>query len=181
MLKKITLPFNIDKREKIAISAALVCIGLFIIIELAILPFFNNRDRLKQELILKQNEYTKMLLMRQEYLDVTKGVERSKSKLQRRRAGFRLYSFMDTLAGRTGIKANIAYMKPSTSTKKDSPYKFSLVELKLQSITMKQLIAYLYQVETSNNVITVKRISISKTEKKESLIDSILQVETIEL
>jgi general secretion pathway protein M len=71
-------------------------------------------------------------------------------------------------------------MKPSTTVQKNSSYKISQVEMKLQSITLQQLTAYLHMVETSKNMVNIKRLSISKTGKQEDYINAVLQVETFE-
>jgi general secretion pathway protein M len=52
--------------------------------------------------------------------------------------------------------------------------------MKLDDITLQQLTTYLYSVETSKNMVLVKKLSISKKEKSQGLIDVILQVETVE-
>jgi len=71
-------------------------------------------------------------------------------------------------------------MKPSTSVQKNSPFKISQVEMKLQGLTLQQLTSYLHMVETSKNMANIKRLSISKTGKQEGFIDAVLQVETAE-
>jgi len=122
-----------------------------------------------------------MLALRSEYEAITQKAHLSKSRFAKRQKGFTLFSFLDRLAGETGLKDDIIYMKPSTSVQKNSPIKLSKVEMKLQAITLKQLAAYLYRVETSENVVTVKRLSISKTGKQKEFIDAVLQVETFEI
>ena len=76
------------------------------------------------------------------------------------------------------MKDHIAYMKPSTSVKEDSGLKISRVELKLQDVTMKDLTEYLFQVETSENMVIVRRLSVTKTGKDSGLVTAVLQVET---
>ncbi len=71
-------------------------------------------------------------------------------------------------------------MKPSTSVKEDSGLKISRVELKLQEVTLKDLTAYLFKVETSKNMVIVKRLSITKIGKDTGLVSAVLQVETFE-
>ena len=71
-------------------------------------------------------------------------------------------------------------MKPSKAVQKNSTYILSRVEMKMDDITLQQLTTYLYGVETSKNMVLVKKLSISKKEKKQGLIDVILQVETVE-
>ena len=69
-------------------------------------------------------------------------------------------------------------MKPSTKEPKGSPHKVSVVELNLVGINLEQLVAYLYRIETSANLVEIKRLSITKTDKKAGFINAVLQVET---
>jgi len=70
-------------------------------------------------------------------------------------------------------------MKPSTSAGPE-PYKESLVEIKLELVTLKQLIDYLYRIESTENVVIVKRFSANENKKKDGYLDAILQVLTFE-
>ena len=45
---------------------------------------------------------------------------------------------------------------------------------------MKDLTSYLFEVETSQNMIIVKRLSITKIGKDTGLVSAVLQVETFE-
>jgi general secretion pathway protein M len=85
------------------------------------------------------------------------------------------------LAGEAGVKDHVSYMKPTTKVQKNSPYKISRVDMKLDAITLEQLTTYLYGVETSKNMVDIKRISISKKDKKQGLLTAVLQVETVEI
>jgi general secretion pathway protein M len=52
--------------------------------------------------------------------------------------------------------------------------------MKLDGITLEQLTSYLYGIETSKNMVIVKKLSISKKEKNDNFVNVILQVETLE-
>jgi len=97
--------------------------------------------------------------------------------IAKRRKGFTLFSFLENKAGDAGIKTYIKYMKPSVSTGA-GPYKESLVEVKLEEITLHQLINYLYRIESPDDVVSVKRISIKENKKKSGRLDAILQILT---
>ena len=92
-----------------------------------------------------------------------------------------MYAFLNRLAAEAEIKDRITNMKPTKKVQKNSPYKLSRVEMKLDAITLEQLTNYLYKIETSKNMVEVKKISISKKDKKQRLINAVLQVETYEL
>jgi general secretion pathway protein M len=136
---------------------------------------------MKKNLQTKAVMLEKMQKLQSEYAALTQSEKTSKSRFRRRPKGFKLYSFLDRLAGKSGIKDRIIYMKPSKKAQKNSPYKISRVEMKLEAISLEQLTNYLYGVETSNNMVDIKKISISKKDKKQGLLTAVLQVETVEI
>lgn len=170
---------RLSRRERYAVYAAATFVLLFIIIEFIITPIMERRSRLETAIRQKQAILADMQTMKLEYESLKDENERFKRNFSDRPRGFTLFSFLDQLAGEAGIKDSIAYMKPSKSRPKNSPYNLSMVELKLQEISIKQLTPYLYMVETSKNMVFIRRISITKT-GKEGMIDAILQVETFE-
>jgi general secretion pathway protein M len=122
-----------------------------------------------------------MQKLQSEYAALTQSEKTSKSRFRRRPKGFTLFSFLDRLAGESGIKDRISYMKPSKKAQKNSPYKISRVEMKLEAISLEQLTNYLYGIETSQNMVDITKISISKKDKKQGLLTAVLQVETVEI
>ncbi len=175
------LPFNLQRREKIMIYAAGAILGCFLIAHIIIFPILDGRTSLENQIKSRTSELQEMRELKAEYESLTKDLNSSEARLKLRPKEFTLFSFLDDLAGKSGIKQNIENMKPSTSNLKGSPYTLSMVEMKMNSLTMEQLITFLHGVETSPNMIWVKRISITKGEREGQLLNSILQVETFQL
>ena len=174
MAKKLT------RREKYSLYALSSVICLFVVFQFLVFPSLDKRERLKRTLQTKTDILEKMTALQSEYNTIKKRTELSKSRFAGRDTGFTLFSFLDKLTGKAGIRNHVTYMKPSTSVQKNSPFKISQVEMKLQGLTLQQLNSYLHMVETSKNMVNIKRLSISKTGKIENLIDAVLQVETAE-
>ena len=174
------LNLNLNQREKLAVSGAALFLSVFFIAQFIVFPVFEKRDALQEQVSGKQAMLLDMKLLRAEYLDMQEKLESSQEGLRNRAANFTLFSFLDQLAGDTNLKDHIAYMKPSSTVKEDSGLKISRVELKLQEVTMKDLTAYLFKVETANNMVMVKRLSITQTGKDSGLVTAVLQVETFE-
>ncbi len=169
---------KLNKREKYYICSAAGFICLFVLIQFVFFPVLDQRERNKRMLQAKTKTLKEIVGLKTEYDSITKRVELSNVRFKKRKKGFTLFSFLDELAGKAGIKGHITYMKPSKVEQKDSPYTISQVEMKLQALTLKQVTDYLYMVETSRNIVLVKRISISKAGKQKEFIDAVLQVET---
>ena len=174
------MAINLNKREKLAVIAAASAILIFVLLQFLVFPLLEKNDRLSSKLISRQHELEQIRLLQAEYRQTSQKAEQAQRFIKRRRRGFTLFSFLETLAGKTNVKNNIAYMRPTSTVDKDSPYRLSLVEMKLADITTSQLMAYLHGIEASNNMIFVKRLSISKEERKADLITTVFQVETLE-
>jgi general secretion pathway protein M len=174
--------FNkLNKRDRYAIMIAVGVVGIFLIVQLIIEPIFSKTEQKKKNLQTKSVMLEQMRQWQAEYEGLTQKANLSKSHFRNRQKGFTLYSFLNQLAGEAEIKDRITNMKPTKKAQKNSPYKLSQVEMKLDAITLEQLTNYLYRVETSKNMVEIKKISITKKDKKQGLITAVLQVETVEL
>jgi general secretion pathway protein M len=171
---------KLNRREKYIIYAAGCVVGLLILIHFVVTPFFESRKQMQRSLQTRKGELEEMRRLQAEHEALQGKLQVSKIRFSKREKGFTLFSFLDRLAGQTGIKDRISYMKPSKTIQKNNNYKISRVEMKLDNITLEQLAKYLYGVETSKNMVMVKKVAISKKEKKQGLINVILQVETLE-
>ena len=174
--------FNkLNKRERYAIMAAIVVGGIFFIAQFVIGPFLSRAEQRKNMLHTKAAMVEQMRQMQAEYESLTQKASLSESRFRNRQRGFTLFSFLDRLAGETGIKDRISYMKPSKKIDKNTSFRISSVEMKLDEITLEQLTNYLYGVETSENMVDVKKIAITKKDAKQGLLTAVLEVETVEI
>ncbi len=174
------LPFTITKREKYAIWIAGALISVVILMQVIIFPLVEKRQQLNRQIEAQSQTLKEMLVLKADYEGTKSIADSERGRIAGRSSGFTLFSFLDTLAGQVGLKDRIAYMKPSKTTLENSPYALSVVETKLQNITMKQLTSYLYRIETSDNLVRVRGLSISKTGKQAGTIDAVLMAETFD-
>ncbi len=163
------------------ICAAAGFIGIFLIFQFGVFPLVDTRERLQRALVTKTRTVTEIQTLAAEFTNLKKQSDFTRKRIAKEKAGFTLFSFLDRVAGQTRLKDRIAYMKPSTTTPKNSPFKISTVEMKLQAITLDQLVAYLYKVETSENAVHIKRLSLVKAGKNKSLITAIMEIESFKI
>ncbi len=182
-LGSLPLPFkvNLQRREKIIVAVAGTLLVILLLLELIIFPIVDRRAMLSKRIVQRTQALAEIKQLANDYRGLTSGTVSNEARLKNRTKSFTLFSFLDTLAGKSGIKQNIIYMKPSSSNLKGSPYSLSMVEMKINNLTMEQLVNFLHGVETSQDMIWVKRVSLAKGEKEGQLIDAVLQVETFQL
>jgi len=170
---------KLARREKYFISIAAVSISIFLLFEFLIFPFLEKRERIQDGLKAKEERMREIVMLGAEYQAIKKSSQVMDQLLAGRKKGFTLFSFLDRAAGEAEVKDHIKYMKPSTSKGK-GPYKESIIEMKLNAITLNQLVGYLYRIESPENVIKIKRISITENKKGSGYIDAVLQVLTFQ-
>jgi general secretion pathway protein M len=163
---------NLSTRERYAVYLGGVVVSIFMVIQLMVFPVLDKRKSLKKQLKAKTAELEQMIALKEEY-DAIKGKSKSFDRRTKgRKKEFTLFSYLDEIAGKSDVKDNISSMKPSSSDK------ISRVEVELQAITMEKLSKYLHMVETSMEMVFVKRLSITRKGKQEGSINAVLQVET---
>ena len=168
---------QLAKREKYLISLAVIVIVLALVIQLAIMPFVEKRERYASNVTGKQRNLEEMVNLGQEFLALQQDSDIVAKRLAGRQKNFTLFSFLEKAAGDAGVKENIKYMKPSASSGK-GPFKESLVEMKLERITLGQMAGYLELIESPGKLVSIKRISIQSNKKETQYLDAILQVLT---
>lgn len=170
---------KLAKREIYALSIGACAIVIFFLLQFLIFPFFENRERLRRGIKVKGEGLREMAMLRAEYNTLQKSTKGIRNMLAKRKRGFTLFSFLDSAAGEAKVKDHITYMKPSIS-KGSAQYKESMVEMKLEALTLGQLVGYLHRIETVQDLIIVKRISIKGNKKKSGYLDAVLQVLTFQ-
>ena len=170
---------QINKRERLSIGfAALLILGA-LAYQFAIEPFLNTADIQRRQLKVKKQALREIRQMGREYDQLLNKNKTLKSIYARRDKGFTLFAFLEKLAVKSKVNTHIDYMKPSSTVDKKAGVTLSVVEMKLKGIKLSQLMSYLYRVETSKNIVFIKRLAISRDGKKQDTISAVLHVETI--
>ena len=170
---------KLAKREKYLTWIAAGCVVIFVLFQFLIFPFFDSKKRLEGGLKTKEKSLNEIVGLSSEYRGLQTGSQSIDQTLARRRQGFTLFSFLETAAGAAEVKSQIKYMKPSVSPG-TGDYKESEVEMKLEGVTLEQLVGYLHRIESPADSVNIKRITISQNKKEKGYLDATLQVYTFE-
>lgn len=168
---------KIAKREKYFVSIGACILIIFFLLQFIVLPFFEKKERLKIDIQNKEKDLKELSLLSAEYQSLKQNSQNLEKILAKREKNFNLFSFLEKSAGEAKVKDHIKYMKPST-VKDSGLFKESMVEMKLEGVTINQLLDYLFRIEEPEEIIFIKRITINDNNKEKGYLDSILQVMT---
>lgn len=171
---------QLNPREKMIISVGLTALAIALFIYWGLFPLLDRRERSARQALTREKDLREMIAYQGQYEALQRENRRTTTLIAQRPKDFSLFSFLDQLAGTTGIKQNIVYMKPSTVQEDDRQYRLSRVEIKLDQVTLDQVSRFLYRIETSPHLIQVPRLAIKQTQQESGFLETVLQVETLE-
>ena len=165
------------KREKLMVGGLLVGVTCLLFYSLVVSPLLDSRQHLQKSITNKREELQKIQELQKEYgvLQHTSGD--IQERLKKRAQNFTLFAFIEQQATAAGIKQQINYLKPSEVESK-GPLRESRVDMKLQRITLDDLVKFLSGVESYDKVVSVSRISIQEFGKEQGYINAVLQIVT---
>ncbi|MBN1663822.1 MAG: type II secretion system protein M [Deltaproteobacteria bacterium] len=168
---------NLNLRQKYYLIAGVIFVCGAIFIQFVVFPFFDAKERVNRSLAANEKTLAELKTLGVEY-----GILKQKSmEIQRvlagRPADFALFSYLERKAGEVGVKGNIKFMNP-VKGKTVGPYEETAVDMQLEKITLRQVTNFLYVVESPNELIKIKRISIQKMKDSPEYLSAFIQVIT---
>ncbi len=170
---------QLNPREKLIIGMGLTTLAVILFVYACVFPLLEGRERSIHQVAAMEEELSDMRAYRNEYRQLQAAKRRTTDILNKRPADFSLFSYLDQLAGSTGLKTKIIYMKPSTVKNAEEKNTRSRVEIKLDEVTLEQISRFLYRIETSPHLINVPRLSIKQKQNESGFLETVLQVETL--
>ena len=171
---------SLDKREQRVLFGGILFVVCFLLFQFVVVPFFESRTKIEKSIERKRSELVNIAKLQKEYEVIRSEAGGVKVKLSQRAPDFTLFTFLDKQATASKVKNRIKYMKPSTSEGNDNLNQ-SVVEMKLQRVTLKSLVLFIRLVESVDNVVSIRRISIQQSGREPGYLDVILQIMTFEL
>jgi general secretion pathway protein M len=169
---------KLSNREKWVLFGGIGFVLCFLAVQLVVVPVFDARSNLQKSIAKKKQELIEIKNLQQEYRTLKSKEGTIQARINQRGPGFTLFTFLDQQANEAKVKKQIKYMKPSTVD--GDELNEAMVEMKLQQITLSDLVGFIRLIESEENVVFIKRFSIQESGDVQGFFDAILQVVTFE-
>ena len=169
--------YRMARREKLLVGSLGVLACSILFFQFLFSPLLDSRQRLQRSLVKKKVELQEIRSLQKEYQALQLQTGDIQERLTKRPKSFTLFSFIEQQAAAARIKQQISYLKPS-EVEIDGPLHESRVDMKLQRISLDDLVAFLKGIESSENVVFINRISIQEHGKDQGYLNSVIQVIT---
>ncbi|MCL5808150.1 MAG: hypothetical protein M1418_06340 [Deltaproteobacteria bacterium] len=163
--------------QKRTVTAGLVFAGVVLLSQLIVVPYLDARQKVRSAIAASERALRDLAVMGREYGALRQRSEEIRRTSERRPPGFTLFSYLEKRAGDAAVKTNIRSLSPLMSAPTGA-YEETAVEMKLDRLTMKQLTDFLYRVESPEEMIRVRRISVVKMKESPEYLSALIQVST---
>ena len=170
------LKFNLSQRDQrvlIGAGAFLLLMLLYLGVDSVLLGYSNLEEKIAK----KRAEVEKITRLRAQYMEAHKQLADIKAKLDQMEKGFSVLSFIEDLANKENIRENTGSVKPKKIPLNDR-YDESIVELKIDNVSLSELVDFIYKIENSGHLLKVKRLRIKTRYDNRDLLNVTLQVTT---
>jgi type II secretory pathway component PulM len=166
---------NLTQREKQFIAAGAVLFGLIVIFQVFAKPAISRVRTLKRVVSDKRQLLGELRAKSNQFKTILRELEKVRLEMERQPEERKILSFVERIQKDSGLMQKVVYMKPSTMTVNDI-YERITIEIKLQSITLAQLIQFLLKIEASELTIGIRTLEIKRGLRDSSLLETTVQL-----
>lgn len=147
---------RLNSREKVMVSAALVLILLVIGWLALINPYVETMNTLDRRIAAHRRNLQRAEVMRGEILQLRQLLSTVNTQGRSNRP---LFAQVESLTEQTGVREQLLSMRPQPATTQGD-YRQQLVEIRLEKLSLGQLVKLLYAVEYRSGGVQVKSLRI---------------------
>jgi len=162
------------ERSLVGLAAGGVAVGL--VYTLIWQPIEDQRVQLAKRIQTKQHELVEIQQMRESYLDLLNQFELRQKIIEQADPKFSLFPHIEaTVSQVLGGRDKIASMNPQNKDISGT-YREESVEIKLNGVTLQQLVDLMYHIEKSDQPLRLTRLQVKKRPREPSTFDVIATV-----
>ncbi|MHC4086571.1 MAG: hypothetical protein ACYSWZ_14805 [Planctomycetota bacterium] len=166
---------RLTRREKFLALALAIFTGGCLLFAFAIKPALARTRTLRRVISEKQDELEKLHATSNEYIFLRDSLDNVRAKVASQDKGFELLPFMESLIREHGLTKKVVTMKQQVLNLGPG-HSETIVEVKLENLTLKQLVDFLRKVESSQPLARTKSLYIKKNLTNTEMLDSVIEI-----
>lgn len=159
MIRELWNKLDVKQRKLVAGAAIFVCIAL--ILEVLVLPFWDAKKKLDKSFQTQRKKLVEITALAAEFDSLEARAAAVRRMTSARGTDFTLFAYLEKKAAQANVRGRIKFMNASRGAQSGS-FEESLVDMKLDKITIRQLADFLYFAESPADLIRIKKLSVSK-------------------
>ena len=159
----------LQRREQILVVCAALLVLVAALFTFVIDPILARGANLDRRLAAASRQLAELQALRGDYQRQKQIIDRLDAQLRRQPRNFAIFSHLEQVAGQADIQDKIQSMN-TVASPPNAVYTEESVEVRIEGVTLSQLIDYLYRVERSPQVLKIKRLQVKPTRENRQLL-----------
>jgi general secretion pathway protein M len=170
---------KLDEKQRHLVVGATIFVLIALILEIAVFPFWEAKAKLTKTIQVNQKKLNEMSKLDAEFNLQEAAMSRIKRSMSTRGTDFTLFAYLEKKATQANVRERIKQMNSSKGIQSVS-LEESLIDMKLEKITIKQLTDFLYFVESPVDLVRIKKITINKMKESPEYLSAQLQISSFQ-
>ena len=170
----------LQRREQMLVVGAGVLVLVAALFTFVIDPILARGANLDRRLAAASRQLAALQTLRGDYRQQQQIIDRIDAQLRRQSKSFAIFSHLEQVAGRAGIQDKIQSMN-TVASPPNTVYKEDSVEVRMEGVSLAQLVDYLHRMERSPQVLKIKRLQVKPTRDNRQLLSVRLRVSVFSL
>ncbi|MHC4460886.1 MAG: hypothetical protein ACYS6W_01130 [Planctomycetota bacterium] len=166
---------RLTRREKLLAIALAIFVGGLVLFTFAVKPTIERTETLHRVISEKQDELQKLRAGSSEYIFLCDSLDNLRAKVASQKKGFELLPFLESIIQEHDLATKVATMKQQELQLGPS-HSETIVEVRLENLTLKQLVDFLRKVESSKVLARTKSLYIKKNLTNTEMLDSVVEI-----
>ena len=168
---------NLGAREKLYILAGTGIAALILLVQFAILPFWEERERVAKAIDAQEKILKEMNAQLAEYRVLKRDTDTIQRAMAARAPNFTLYAFVEQKAREAGVRPNVKAINPSRGMSSGT-YEEAMADVTLDKITLRQLVQFLYHADSPRDAVRVRKLTVRKSMESSEYLAATVQLAT---
>lgn len=169
---------RLTHRELRLITSLMVFVIAWTLFVLGIKPALERIETLNRVIPEKQNELEQLNIKTGEYTTLYGRLRDLHAKIDLQEKTFELLPFVESLVQECGLTKNVVTMKQMVS-QLETNYNETIVEIKMENLTLRQLVDFLWKIQSSDVLARTERLYIKKNLTDTNLLDSVVEIRNL--
>ena len=165
----------LQRREQALVVGAAALVLLLALFTFVIDPIRERAANLDRRLASAGRQLAELRSLRDDYRRQQRVIDRVDRRLRRQRRDFAIFSYLEQVAARTGVQDKIQSVNTLASPP-NTEYREESVEVRMEGVTLGQLVDYLHRVENSPQILRIRRLQVGPTRDNRQLLSVRLRI-----
>lgn len=169
------------RREMLLAAGLGAFVAVWATYSLVVGPALERMETLNRVIPEKQNELESMRVKAAEFAALRDGIDGMRAKIASQDPTTELLPLVEALVNKCGLSQNLVAMEPPQTSQFGSGYTQTVVEIKMEKLTLRQIFDFISQLQSSPILAGTKRLYIKKNARDASLLDAEVEVRNLRL